>query len=110
VQAADRDRSKGFGRQRTHRTVSRRGIRGGFSSKIKVEVVVADSMLDTAVEAIIKAGIPARSRRQDFRYSVEQVIRIARVRPTKGRFSKMDDLLRVLVGYSFVCSKLRSGF
>lgn len=69
---------KGFGRQKGH-TELYRGAEYvvDFLPKIKVEVVVSAAMLDTAVEAIIKAAHTGKiGDGKIFVSSVEQVIRI----------------------------------
>ena len=69
---------KGFGRQKGH-TELYRGAEYvvDFLPKIKVEVVVASEMLDTAVEAIIKAAHTGKiGDGKIFVSTVEQVIRI----------------------------------
>ncbi|MDD4962877.1 MAG: P-II family nitrogen regulator [Gallionella sp.] len=69
---------KGFGRQKGH-TELYRGAEYvvDFLPKIKVEVVVASEMLETAVEAIIKAAHTGKiGDGKIFVSSVEQVIRI----------------------------------
>ena len=69
---------KGFGRQKGH-TELYRGAEYvvDFLPKIKVEVVVADSLLETAVEAIIKAAHTGKiGDGKIFVTPVEQVIRI----------------------------------
>jgi len=69
---------KGFGRQKGH-TELYRGAEYvvDFLPKIKVEVVVSSEMLDTAVEAIIKAAHTGKiGDGKIFVSSVEQVIRI----------------------------------
>ena len=69
---------KGFGRQKGH-TELYRGAEYvvDFLPKIKVEVVVASSLLDTVVEAIIKAAHTGKiGDGKIFVSSVEQVIRI----------------------------------
>jgi nitrogen regulatory protein P-II 1 len=69
---------KGFGRQKGH-TELYRGAEYvvDFLPKIKVEVVVSGEMLDTAVEAIIKAAHTGKiGDGKIFVSSVEQVIRI----------------------------------
>jgi len=43
---------------------------------VKIEIVVADDVVEQAIEAIIRLRALARSRRQDFVTSVEQVVRI----------------------------------
>jgi len=69
---------KGFGRQKGH-TELYRGAEYvvDFLPKIKVEVVVAAELLDTAVEAIIKAAHTGKiGDGKIFISTVEQVIRI----------------------------------
>jgi nitrogen regulatory protein P-II 1 len=69
---------KGFGRQKGH-TELYRGAEYvvDFLPKIKVEVVVATELLDTAVEAIIKAAHTGKiGDGKIFVSTVEQVIRI----------------------------------
>ncbi|MDX8399680.1 MAG: P-II family nitrogen regulator [Gallionellaceae bacterium] len=69
---------KGFGRQKGH-TELYRGAEYvvDFLPKIKVEVVIGDSLVDTAVEAIIKAAHTGKiGDGKIFVSSVEQVIRI----------------------------------
>ncbi len=69
---------KGFGRQKGH-TELYRGAEYvvDFLPKVKVEVVIADSMLDAALEVIVKAARTAKiGDGKIFVTSVEQVIRI----------------------------------
>jgi nitrogen regulatory protein P-II 1 len=69
---------KGFGRQKGH-TELYRGAEYvvDFLPKVKVEVVVAASMLDAAVDAIVKAAHTGKiGDGKIFITSVEQVIRI----------------------------------
>ena len=69
---------KGFGRQKGH-TELYRGAEYvvDFLPKIKVEVVLADDMLDQAVEAIVKAAHTGKiGDGKIFVSTVEQVIRI----------------------------------
>jgi len=69
---------KGFGRQKGH-TELYRGAEYvvDFLPKIKVEVVIADDMVDQAVEAIVKAARTGKiGDGKIFVTSVEQVIRI----------------------------------
>ena len=69
---------KGFGRQKGH-TELYRGAEYvvDFLPKIKIEVVVAASMLDAAIEAIVKTARPGKiGDGKIFVTSVEQVIRI----------------------------------
>ena len=69
---------KGFGRQKGH-TELYRGAEYvvDFLPKIKIEVVVAASLLDTAVEAIVKAAHTGKiGDGKIFITPVEQVIRI----------------------------------
>jgi len=69
---------KGFGRQKGH-TELYRGAEYvvDFLPKIKIEVVVADAMVETAVEAIVKAAHTGKiGDGKIFVTSVEQVVRI----------------------------------
>lgn len=69
---------KGFGRQKGH-TELYRGAEYvvDFLPKIKVEVVIAEAMLETAVEAIIKAAHTGKiGDGKIFISRIEQVIRI----------------------------------
>lgn len=69
---------KGFGRQKGH-TELYRGAEYvvDFLPKIKVEVVLVDSVVDQAVEAIIKAAHTGKiGDGKIFVSSVEQVVRI----------------------------------
>jgi nitrogen regulatory protein PII len=69
---------KGFGRQKGH-TELYRGAEYvvDFLPKIKVEVVLAENMLDNAIEAIVKAAHTGKiGDGKIFVSSVEQVIRI----------------------------------
>ena len=69
---------KGFGRQKGH-TELYRGAEYAvdFLPKVKVEVVVSSEMLDTAVEAIVRAARTGKiGDGKIFVSSVEQVIRI----------------------------------
>ncbi len=69
---------KGFGRQKGH-TELYRGAEYvvDFLPKIKVEIVVASSLLEMAVEAIVKAANTGKiGDGKIFITSVEQVIRI----------------------------------
>jgi len=69
---------KGFGRQKGH-TELYRGAEYvvDFLPKIKLELVVADNMVDAAVDAIIKAAHTGKiGDGKIFVSSVEQVIRI----------------------------------
>lgn len=69
---------KGFGRQKGH-TELYRGAEYvvDFLPKIKVEVVVSSEMLDTAVDAIIKAAHTGKiGDGKIFVSTIEQVIRI----------------------------------
>ncbi len=69
---------KGFGRQKGH-TELYRGAEYvvDFLPKIKVEVVIAEAMLDSAVDAIIKAAHTGKiGDGKIFISSIEQVIRI----------------------------------
>ena len=69
---------KGFGRQKGH-TELYRGAEYvvDFLPKVKLEVVVADSLLDRAMEAIIKAAHTGKiGDGKIFVSTVEQVVRI----------------------------------
>jgi nitrogen regulatory protein P-II 1 len=69
---------KGFGRQKGH-TELYRGAEYvvDFLPKIKIEVVVADAMLDACIEAIIKAARTGKiGDGKVFVFDVEQVVRI----------------------------------
>ncbi len=69
---------KGFGRQKGH-TELYRGAEYvvDFLPKIKVEVVVSDALMDTAIESIIKAAHTGKiGDGKIFVSTVEQVIRI----------------------------------
>ena len=69
---------KGFGRQKGH-TELYRGAEYvvDFLPKVKVEVVVGDSLLERAIEAIVKAAHTGKiDDGKIFVTSVEQVIRI----------------------------------
>ena len=69
---------KGFGRQKGHSEI----YRGAeyvvdFLPKIKIEIVLADDVVDQAVEAIIRAAHPGKiGDGKIFVTPVEQVIRI----------------------------------
>jgi nitrogen regulatory protein P-II 1 len=69
---------KGFGRQKGHVEVYRgTEYEVNFLPKIKIEVVVADSLIDKAVSTIIeKAKTGAIGDGKIFIYSLEDVIRI----------------------------------
>ncbi|PIV87849.1 MAG: transcriptional regulator [Hydrogenophilales bacterium CG17_big_fil_post_rev_8_21_14_2_50_63_12] len=69
---------KGFGRQKGH-TELYRGAEYvvDFLPKVKIELVVADSMVDTALEAIVKAARTGKiGDGKIFVSQVDQVIRI----------------------------------
>ena len=69
---------KGFGRQKGH-TELYRGAEYvvDFLPKVKVEVVVSDSMVDAAIEAIVKAARTGKiGDGKIFVTPVEQVVRI----------------------------------
>ncbi len=69
---------KGFGRQKGH-TELYRGAEYvvDFLPKVKIEIVVADSILEQAIEAIIKAARTGKiGDGKIFVTSVEQVVRI----------------------------------
>ena len=69
---------KGFGRQKGH-TELYRGAEYvvDFVPKVKVEVVVADSLVERAIEAVVKAGRTGKiGDGKIFITSVEQAVRI----------------------------------
>ncbi len=69
---------KGFGRQKGH-TELYRGAEYvvDFLPKVKIEVVVADNMVDAAIEAIVKAARTGKiGDGKIFVTAVEQVVRI----------------------------------
>jgi len=69
---------KGFGRQKGH-TELYRGAEYvvDFLPKVKIELVVAEAMVDTAIEAIVKAARTGKiGDGKIFVSAVEQVIRI----------------------------------
>ena len=69
---------KGFGRQKGH-TELYRGAEYvvDFLPKVKIEVVVSDSMVDAAIEAIVKAARTGKiGDGKIFVTAVEQVVRI----------------------------------
>ena len=69
---------KGFGRQKGH-TELYRGAEYvvDFRPKVKVEVVIADALVDRAIEAIVKAARTGKiGDGKIFVTAVEQVIRI----------------------------------
>ena len=69
---------KGFGRQKGH-TELYRGAEYvvDFLPKVKIEIVVADSMLEQAIEAIVKAARTGKiGDGKIFVTAVEQVVRI----------------------------------
>ncbi len=69
---------KGFGRQKGH-TELYRGAEYvvDFLPKVKIEVVVADNMVDGAIEAIVKAARTGKiGDGKIFVTAVEQVVRI----------------------------------
>ena len=69
---------KGFGRQRGHSEVYRDAeYVVDFLPKIRVEAMVADSMVDAAIDAIVKAARTGRiGDGKIFVQSVDQIIRI----------------------------------
>ncbi len=69
---------KGFGRQKGH-TELYRGAEYvvDFLPKVKIDMVVADSLVDTAIDAIVKAARTGKiGDGKIFVTSVEQVVRI----------------------------------
>jgi nitrogen regulatory protein P-II 1 len=78
IQGLSVTEAKGFGRQKGH-TELYRGAEYvvDFLPKVKIEVVVPDSALDPAIDAIVKAAKTGRiGDGKIFVTSVEQVIRI----------------------------------
>ena len=77
---------KGFGRQKG-KTELYRGAEYvvEFLPKVKLEIVWRTSWSSGAVEAIRRRPRPARRRRQDFRLTIEEAIRIPRARPARTR-------------------------
>jgi len=69
---------KGFGRQKGHTEIYRGSeYTVDFLPKIKIEIVVADALLDRAVEAIIKAAKTSKiGDGKVFVSNVEQAVRI----------------------------------
>ena len=69
---------KGFGRQRGHTEIYRGSeYTVDFLPKLKIELVVADSLVQTAVDAIIKAARTGKiGDGKIFDYTVEEVFRI----------------------------------
>ena len=69
---------KGFGRQKGH-TELYRGAEYvvDFLPKVKIEIVIADDLVDTAIDSIIKAAHPGKiGDGKIFVMPVEQVVRI----------------------------------
>ena len=69
---------KGFGRQKGH-TELYRGAEYvvDFLPKVKIEIVIADDLVDTAIDSIIKAAHTGKiGDGKIFVMSVEQVVRI----------------------------------
>jgi nitrogen regulatory protein P-II 1 len=69
---------KGFGRQKGHTEIYRgREYVVDFLPKIKIEIILADGRVDTAVEAIVKAAKTGKiGDGKIFISSVESVLRI----------------------------------
>ena len=69
---------KGFGRQKGHTELYRGAeYTVDFLPKVKVEVILADSMVDTAIDAIIKAARTGKiGDGKIFVTDVSQVVRI----------------------------------
>lgn len=81
---------KGFGRQKGH-TELYRGAEYvvDFLPKLKIETVVADEILDDAIEAIRQAAYTGKiGDGKIFVYNVEQVIRIRTGKPVRALFNK----------------------
>ena len=78
VQGLTVTEAKGYGRQKGH-TELYRGAEYvvDFLPKVKVEVILADGMVDSAIEAIVKAARTGKiGDGKIFVTSVEQVVRI----------------------------------
>ena len=89
--------AKGFGRQKGH-TELYRGAEYvvDFLPKVKIEIVLADDMLDRAIEAIMKAAQTGRiGDGKIFVSTIEGVIRIAIFMGYMILISKMKDMKRV---------------
>jgi len=69
---------KGFGRQHGHKEVYRGAeYQVDFLSKVKMEIVIEDEMLDKAVEAVINAARTGKvGDGKIFVYPVENAVRI----------------------------------
>jgi nitrogen regulatory protein P-II 1 len=69
---------KGFGRQKGHTEIYRGSeYTVDFLPKIKVEVVLADSMVENATEAVVKAAKTGKiGDGKVFVYMIEEAIRI----------------------------------
>lgn len=69
---------KGFGRQKGHTELYRGAeYRVDFLPKIKIEMVIADNLLDRAIEAITEAARTGKiGDGKIFVYNVEQALRI----------------------------------
>src|ERR1043166_8213150 len=78
---------KGFGRQKGH-TELYRGAEYvvDFLPKVKVEVIVADSLVERAIDSIVKAARTGKiGDGKIFTTAVEQVVRIVRANPGEAR-------------------------
>ena len=68
---------KGFGRQKGHTELYRGEYMVDFLPKVKIELVVADDILDMCIETIMKTAQTGKiGDGKIFVYNVEQVIRI----------------------------------
>ncbi len=69
---------KGFGRQKGHTEIYRGSeYTVDFLPKIKIEVVLADSMMDNAISAVVKAAKTGKiGDGKVFVYSIDEAIRI----------------------------------
>jgi len=78
LQGNHRHRSQGFWpAERAHRTLSRRRIRGRFSPQGEIEIVLADDMVDKAIDAIRRAAQTGRiGDGKIFVSNIEEAIRI----------------------------------
>jgi len=70
---------KGFGRQRGHtETVPRRGVRGRFRAKTRIEVAVKNELVDQVMEAIV--GASKTGKVGDGKIFVTDILRVLRIR------------------------------
>ena len=85
---------KGFGRQKGHTEIYRGSeYTVDFLPKIKIEVVLGDSMVENATIAVVKAAKTGKiGDGKVFVYAVEEAIRIGPTRQAKKPFSRFDPL------------------